>query len=63
MRTKLVSFNKTDITEWLPMTVYPKVLRLVSRVNGKIFVGNGLYQNEEWIDISCNVSASKNNES
>lgn len=42
----------TECKDWLPIQVYPKVLRLVSRVNGKIFVGNGLHQNEEWISIS-----------
>ncbi len=50
------SLNQVD---WLPVPVYPKVLRLVSRLNGKIFVGTGLHQNEEWIDISCNVSTMK----
>ena len=42
--------------DWFPIQVYPKILRLVSRVNAKIFVGNDLHKNEEWIEISCNVS-------
>ena len=42
--------------DWSPIQVYPKILRLVSRVNAKIFVGNGLHKNEEWIEITCNVS-------
>jgi hypothetical protein len=42
--------------DWTPITVYPKVLRLVSRINTKILVGNGLDRNEEWIDISASVS-------
>lgn len=45
-----------ECKDWFPIQVYPKVLRLVSRVNGKIFVGNGLHQNEEWIKISCNYT-------
>ncbi|KAL8826671.1 MAG: hypothetical protein Q9191_003656 [Dirinaria sp. TL-2023a] len=47
------------MAEWFPLTVYPKILRLVSRVNGKIFVGKDLYQNEEWIDMSCNYFVSE----
>ncbi|KAK1141873.1 hypothetical protein N8T08_008386 [Aspergillus melleus] len=42
--------------DWHAIQVYPKILRLVSRVNGRIFVGNPLHQNEEWINISCNAS-------
>ncbi|CAD6569440.1 MAG: hypothetical protein ASARMPREDX12_002450 [Alectoria sarmentosa] len=45
-----------DCNDWLAIQVYPKVLRLVSRVNGKIFVGSGLHQNEEWVKISCNYT-------
>ncbi|EAW13530.1 cytochrome P450 [Aspergillus clavatus NRRL 1] len=41
---------------WTPIQVYPKMLRLVSRINGKIFVGPSLYDNEEWITISCNYT-------
>ena len=44
------------VIDWSPIQVYPKILRLVSRVNAKIFVGNGLHKNEEWIEIRCNVS-------
>ena len=36
--------------------MYAKVLRLVSRVNTKILVGNGLQDNDEWVDISASVS-------
>ncbi|KAH8433979.1 cytochrome P450 [Aspergillus melleus] len=42
--------------DWHAIQVYPKILRLVSRVNGRIFVGNPLHQKEEWINISCNAS-------
>ena len=42
--------------DWSPVKVYPKVLRLVSRINAKILVGNGLQENEDWIDISASVS-------
>lgn len=41
--------------DWSPVQVYPKVLRLVSRINTKILVGNGLQENDEWIDISASV--------
>ena len=53
---KAGSFASSHQVDWSPIQVYPKVLRLVSRVNGKVFVGKGLHQNEEWIEISCNVS-------
>ncbi|KUL87830.1 hypothetical protein ZTR_03135 [Talaromyces verruculosus] len=36
--------------------VYPKVVRMVSRVNAKIFVGNGLHEKEEWITINSNYT-------
>ena len=42
--------------DWSPVKVYPTVLRLVSRINTKILVGNGLQENDEWIDISAAVS-------
>jgi hypothetical protein len=45
-------------TDWQPCVVYPKILRLVSRTNTKIFVGNGLHENEEWIDITSKVRQS-----
>ena len=54
VQTRIFSHN----IDWSPIQVYPKILRLVSRVNAKIFVGDGLHKNEEWIEISCNVSPS-----
>ena len=53
------SFALLNQVEWLPIPVYPTALRLVSRVNGKVFGGTGLHQNEEWIKISCNVGTTK----
>jgi hypothetical protein len=58
---RLLKLNST--TEWQSVSVYPKVLRLVSRANAKIFVGNGLHESEEWIDITSNVGSNPVNTS
>lgn len=42
--------------DWSPVQVYPKLLRVVSRINTKILIGNGLQENDEWIDINTSVS-------
>ena len=36
--------------------MYPKLLRVVSRINTKILIGNGLQESDEWIDMNTSVS-------
>ena len=50
------SRSLTKFADWSTVQVYTKVLRLVSRINTKILVGNGLQDNDEWVDISASVS-------
>lgn len=42
-------------TGWVEVDPAAKMLRLISRISGRAFVGDELYRNEEWIDISCKV--------
>jgi hypothetical protein len=37
---------------WIPITVYPKITRIVCRISGRSFLGEDLCRNETWIDIS-----------
>lgn len=46
----------TEGTEWSEIDISTQILRVIARVSGRAFVGTGLHRNEEWIDISCNVS-------
>ncbi len=45
-----------NFADWSPVQVYPKLMRLVSRINTKTLIGNGLQENDEWIDMSTTVS-------
>ncbi|KAF2439158.1 cytochrome P450 [Karstenula rhodostoma CBS 690.94] len=42
--------------DWTPIKVHPTVLRLVSQINTKLLVGNGLEKNKDWIDISASYT-------
>jgi hypothetical protein len=44
--------------EWTPIKVHPTVLKLVSKINTRVLIGNGLEKNKEWIEISATVSTS-----
>ena len=44
------------LVDWTPVKVYPRALRVVSRINTKTLIGNGLQENDEWIDINTSVS-------
>ncbi|KAF8867032.1 cytochrome P450 [Acephala macrosclerotiorum] len=39
--------------EWTQLPVYPTVLRTISRVAGRVFVGPELSRTEEWIRMNC----------
>lgn len=51
-----VILRLTQFVDWTSVTVYPKALRVVSRINAKTLIGNHLEENEEWIAISTSVS-------
>ncbi|KAH6674963.1 cytochrome P450 monooxygenase [Halenospora varia] len=41
-----------DCKEWTPVTVFPKILRIVALVTGRAFVGPEMNRNEEWLHAS-----------
>ncbi|CAN8097031.1 unnamed protein product [Discula destructiva] len=43
-------------TNWSEVDISAQILRLICRISGRAFVGTGLHQNEEWLDISCNYT-------
>ncbi|KAF2259656.1 cytochrome P450 [Lojkania enalia] len=45
-----------ECKDWTPIKVHPTVLRLVSKINTKLLIGNGLEKNKEWIDISASYT-------
>ncbi|KAM5437369.1 hypothetical protein McanMca71_001018 [Microsporum canis] len=48
---------KTELPEcrdWTPITIQPKILRIVALVTGRVFVGPELNRNEEWLHTSSN---------
>ncbi|CAF9919928.1 MAG: hypothetical protein ALECFALPRED_001376 [Alectoria fallacina] len=48
----LIPLEFSECKDWSPIQVYPKLLRVVSRINTKTLIGNGLQENNEWIDIN-----------
>ncbi|KAL9618286.1 MAG: hypothetical protein Q9160_006997 [Pyrenula sp. 1 TL-2023] len=42
--------------DWTEIDISAQILRLICRISGRAFVGNELYRNEEWVDISCKDS-------
>lgn len=52
-----------SILDWTPVTVHPRVVQVVSGVSTRVFVGNDMEKNAEWMEISSNVSTSANIES
>lgn len=55
-------FSLVVYADWTPVQVHPRVVQLVSRVSTRIFVGNGMERNEDWMDISSNVSTARLNQ-
>ncbi|KAI1281074.1 cytochrome P450 monooxygenase [Xylaria sp. FL0933] len=39
--------------DWTPVTIQPRILRIVALLTGRVFVGPELNRNEEWIATSC----------
>ncbi|CAI6341371.1 unnamed protein product [Periconia digitata] len=52
----LIPTEFPDCKDWTTVKVYPSILRLVSRINTKILVGNGLDQNNDWVEISASYT-------
>lgn len=42
--------------DWTPIQFYPKVLRVIALLAGRIFVGLPLSRNEEWIQATMNYT-------
>lgn len=38
--------------DWMSVTLYPIILRMVAKVSGRVMVGEPLCRNEKWIQIS-----------
>ncbi|CUS13985.1 unnamed protein product [Tuber aestivum] len=39
-------------TEWVPVNVFTTILRIIGRINGRVFIGLPLCRNEDWLTIS-----------
>ncbi|KAJ4302890.1 hypothetical protein N0V90_001781 [Kalmusia sp. IMI 367209] len=52
----LIPVEFPSCKDWTPVKVHPTVLRLVSRINTKLLIGNGLEKNADWIDISASYT-------
>ncbi|KAF1974320.1 cytochrome P450 [Bimuria novae-zelandiae CBS 107.79] len=53
---ELIPVEFPECKEWTPIKVHPTVLKLVSKINTKLLIGNGLEKNKEWIDISASYT-------
>lgn len=42
--------------EWTPVVVSPRLMRVVCRTAGRVFVGAQLNRTPEWIKLNCEVS-------
>ncbi|KAI9927419.1 hypothetical protein ASPWEDRAFT_175021 [Aspergillus wentii DTO 134E9] len=42
--------------EWSPIQLYPKLLRIIALLSGRVFVGRPLCRDEEWIHSSVNFT-------
>jgi hypothetical protein len=45
-----------ECNEWTPIQFYPKALRVIALLSGRIFVGLPLCRNEEWINTTINYT-------
>jgi len=54
--TSLIPLEFPECKDWTPINVYPRALSVVSRINTKTLIGNGLQENDEWIDINTNYT-------
>lgn len=45
-----------DVSAWMPVPVYTKLLRIVAILSGRVFVGKSLCYDEEWLDASINYT-------
>ncbi|KAH8802448.1 cytochrome P450 [Xylogone sp. PMI_703] len=41
---------------WTAIQVHPRAVRVVTRISTRVFVGNGMERNEDWLDISSNYT-------
>ncbi|KAI0442640.1 cytochrome P450 [Xylaria telfairii] len=45
-----------DCEDWTPFRVQPFMIRAVSRLSGRAFVGSALSRSEEWMNVSVNFA-------
>ncbi|KAI1261854.1 cytochrome P450 [Xylariaceae sp. FL1019] len=45
-----------ECTEWTPMNVYGKILRVIAVASGRVFIGPELCQDERYIDAAVNYT-------
>ncbi|KAI1462407.1 ent-kaurene oxidase [Annulohypoxylon moriforme] len=52
----IIATEFPECEEWTPFKVQPFMIRTVSRLSGRIFVGPALNRVEEWMDVSINFA-------
>ncbi|KAH7369745.1 cytochrome P450 [Rhexocercosporidium sp. MPI-PUGE-AT-0058] len=45
-----------ECQDWTPIQIYPKILRIVALLSGRIFVGLPLSRDEEWIETTISYT-------
>ncbi|KAI0881093.1 ent-kaurene oxidase [Annulohypoxylon maeteangense] len=52
----IIATEFPECEEWTPFKIQPFMIRTVSRLSGRIFVGPALNRMEEWMDVSINFA-------
>ena len=52
----LIGISDRHPVEWTPLKLYPKMMRMICRSTGRVFVGPAFHRDPEWIRMSENVS-------